>query len=68
METNITQSWTHPGLETWFFIEFTVYNPSFRKKNPVSQQSCVQDYNRGYQQALNNFGITQLLSGIGSYV
>ena len=24
-------------------------------------------YTRGYQQALNDFGITQLLSGIGSY-
>ncbi|MEG4302675.1 hypothetical protein [Microcoleus sp. D3_18a_C4] len=31
---------------------------------PVSDGS---EYNRGYQQALNDFGITQLLSGIGSY-
>lgn len=31
---------------------------------PVSDGS---KYTRGYQQALNDFGITQLLSGIGSY-
>jgi hypothetical protein len=31
---------------------------------PVSDRS---KYTRGYQQALNDFGITQLLSGIGSY-
>ncbi len=31
---------------------------------PVSDGS---EYNRGYQQALNDFGITQLLSGIRSY-
>jgi len=31
---------------------------------PVSDGS---EYNCGYQQALNYFGITQLLSGIGSY-
>ena len=31
---------------------------------PVSEGS---KYTRGYQQALNYFGITQLLSGIGSY-
>ncbi len=31
---------------------------------PVSDGS---EYTRGYQQALIDFGITQLLSGIGSY-
>jgi len=31
---------------------------------PVSDGS---EYNGGYQQALNDFGITQLLSGIRSY-
>ena len=31
---------------------------------PVSDGS---KYTRGYQQALNYFGIAQLLSGIGSY-
>ena len=31
---------------------------------PVSDGS---EYTRGYQQALNDFGITQLLSGIGNY-
>ena len=31
---------------------------------PVSDGS---KYTRGYQQALNDFGITQLLSGIRSY-
>jgi len=31
---------------------------------PVSDGS---EYNRGYQQALNDCAITQLLSGIGSY-
>jgi hypothetical protein len=31
---------------------------------PVSDGS---EYNRGYQQAVNDFGITQLLPGIRSY-
>jgi hypothetical protein len=31
---------------------------------PVSEGN---EYNRGYQQALNDFGIRQLLSGIRSY-
>jgi len=33
----------------------------------VKPGSDGSEYNRGYQQALNDFGISQLLSGIGSY-
>ena len=33
----------------------------------VKPVSDGNEYNRGYQQALNDFGITQLLSGICSY-
>ncbi|MCC3517481.1 MULTISPECIES: hypothetical protein [unclassified Microcoleus] len=33
----------------------------------VKPVSDVSEYTRGYQQALNDFGVTQLLSGIRSY-
>lgn len=33
----------------------------------IKPVSDGKEYNRGYQQALNDFGITQLLSGIRSY-
>jgi hypothetical protein len=33
----------------------------------VKPVSDGNEYNRGYQQALNDFGIMQLLSGIHSY-